>query len=239
MRAPPVKSRVRLLAMENSSNMTEVMRRSAPLREAMVRDHIVARGIHDPRVLAALRAVPREFFVPQDLQGEAYADRALPIGPAQTISQPFIVAFMTMHLDVLPTDRVLEVGTGSGYQAAVLARLAGSVDTIEYDPDLSAAAADRLAQLGVTNVRCHVGDGSAGLSEAAPFERIMVTAACPAVPDQLVQQLADGGVLIAPVGDVETQTLLRISRRAGRAWEDRLLDCRFVKLLGRYGWRAE
>ncbi|MCB9867677.1 MAG: protein-L-isoaspartate(D-aspartate) O-methyltransferase [Phycisphaerales bacterium] len=204
----------------------------------MVRDQIVARGVTDPRVLAALAAVPRELFVPADSQAEAYADRALPIGPAQTISQPFIVAYMTAHLDVLPRDRVLEVGTGSGYQAAVLAQLAGRVDTIEYDAALSAQARQRVEGLGIANVTFHVGDGSAGLAERAPFDRIMVTAGCPVVPDRLTEQLADGGVMLVPVGEADAQVLLRVSRRGGRTYTDRLLECRFVKLVGRYGWDA-
>jgi protein-L-isoaspartate(D-aspartate) O-methyltransferase len=222
--------------MLETSAIAEMLHSSAREREAMVREQIMARGIHGGGVLAAMRSVPRELFVPEEFRDEAYADRALPIGPAQTISQPFIVAYMTHHLDVLPGDRVLEVGTGSGYQAALLARLVRSVDTIEYDAALSAAARDRLALLGIDNVNFHVGDGSVGLPEAAPFERIIVTAGSPAVPEPLIEQLVEGGVLIAPIGEADTQSLVRISRRGGQTHEEHLLDCRFVKLLGRYGW---
>jgi len=222
--------------MQNSAHIADMLRASQREREAMIHDQIAARGVQDARVLAALRAIPRELFVPPELRDEAYADRALPIGPGQTISQPFIVAYMTQQLDVLPRDRVLEVGTGTGYQSALLARLAGTVDTIECDAALANLAENRLRLLHAANVRFHVGDGSAGLPDASPFDRIMVTAACPAVPHVLVSQLADGGVLLAPIGGEDAQTLVRVSRRAGQVYADRLLECRFVKLVGRFGW---
>lgn len=203
----------------------------------MIREQIAARGVRDQSVLAAMRAVPRELFVPESLRVQAYDDCALPVGPQQTISQPFIVAYMTQQLAPTTNSHVLEIGTGTGYQAAILAKLAGTVDTIEYDADLAEQARLRLARLGLTNVRCHVGDGSLGLAKAGPFDRILVTAGCPEVPSQLVAQLKIDGELIAPVGSDQMQTLLRVTRRTGGWREQWLLACRFVKLLGRYGWQ--
>lgn len=217
-------------------SIARMIRASAAAREAMIQEQIAARGIRDAAVLAALRAVPRELFVPEAYADEAYADRALPIGPAQTISQPFIVAYMTSQLEVASMHRVLEIGTGSGYQCAVLAHLAGQVDTIEWDAGLNREAEARLAALGITTVRFHVGDGGLGLPDSAPFDRVIVTAACPHVPIQLVNQLAEGGVLIAPVGESEVQSLVRVTRRSRGHQEQWLLPCRFVKLRGAHGW---
>lgn len=207
-------------------------------QEVMIETQIVARGVRDEDVLQAMRQVPREQFVPAGLQDQAYEDRALPIGPGQTISQPYIVAYMTKHLGLTRECKVLEVGTGTGYQAAVLARLARVVHTVERDASLSAAARCRLESLGILNVRFHVGDGSLGYAPGAPFNRIMATAGCPEVPQVLVDQLVIDGVLLVPVGDTETQTLVRIRKRRGGTVESPLIACRFVKMVGRGGWPA-
>jgi protein-L-isoaspartate(D-aspartate) O-methyltransferase len=217
---------------------SELLAANAGRREAMISAQIVARGVHDAAVLAAMRALPRELFLPDDLRDQAYEDRALPIGPGQTISQPYIVAYMTEKLSLTRDCVVLEIGTGSGYQAGVLAQLASVVHTVEYDGGLSAVAQRRLVSLGIDNVRFHVGDGSMGLPEFAPFDRVMVTAACPDAPRVLVDQLAMGGIAVLPVGDEESQTLVRIEKRESGTVETSLLQCRFVKLLGKYGWHG-
>ncbi len=205
-------------------------------RREMLEQQCRGRGIRDERVLAAMAEVPRERFVREDLVAEAYSDRALPIDCGQTISQPYIVAVMTEELDLRPDHLVLEVGTGSGYQCAVLSRLARQVITIERLPELSERARGRLEALGVRNVRFIVGDGSAGWPEAAPYNRIIVTAGTPAVPPALLEQIVPGGRLVAPVGGSDTQTLVVIERQEGRTVERPLLPCRFVKLVGRDGW---
>lgn len=210
--------------------------RSRELRERMIETQIVARGVRDRRVLDAIRRVPRELFVPSDHIDQAYDDCALPVGPGQTISQPYIVAYMTQQIDAAGVDTVLEIGTGTGYQAAILAQLARRLVTVELDAGLSAAAEDRLRRLGISNVSFHVGDGSEGWREAAPFGRILVTAGCPTVPAPLVEQLEEDGVLIAPVGDTDAQSLVRIYKRAGKVIESALIGCRFVKLIGHFGW---
>lgn len=169
-------------------------------REAMVRDQIQARGIRNAAVLEAIRRIPRHRFVPPGLESVAYADRALPIGYGQTISQPYIVAFMTQALEVQPAHKVLEIGTGSGYQAAVLSRLAAEVYTIEIVEPLAHQARERLTAMGYTNIRFRVGDGYKGWPEAAPFDRIMLTAAPPEIPQALIDQLKPGGKMVAPVG---------------------------------------
>lgn len=176
-------------------------------RAALV-DLLRREGIRDERVLAAIAAVPRHEFVPAAERHLAWANRALPIGGAQTISQPYVVAAMTEVLDLAPTDRVLEIGTGSGYQAAVLARLAAQVFSVEIDAGLAAAAAERFARLGIANVRTRVGDGFYGWPEEAPFDAIVVTAATPRLPELLVEQLGAGGRIVAPVGGDGMQTLV-------------------------------
>jgi protein-L-isoaspartate(D-aspartate) O-methyltransferase len=200
----------------------------------MVARQIAARGVHDPRVLAALRAVPRHHFVPTELRRLAYEDEPLPIGEGQTISQPYIVAAMTEALALRPEDKVLEVGTGSGYQTAVLAELVAEVWTVEIIPSLSERARTALAELGYRNIKFKVGDGSLGWPEAGPYEAVMVTAAPAAVPERLRDQLADGGRMIIPVG-VEFQDLILVRRR-GSAWdEERLFSVRFVPLVEKGG----
>ena len=209
-------------------------------REAMVERQVRARGVHDERVLQALRTIPRERFVPADVRASAYEDRPLPIGQGQTISQPYIVAYMTAQLAVEPTSRILEIGTGSGYQTAILAHLGAAVFTVERLADLQAQALACL-QTCILRAEVHlrVGDGSTGWPEFSPYDRVLVTAGAPQVPHPLLEQLAEGGVLVAPVGGAHTQTLVRVARQAGKTTETPLIGCRFVHLLGEEGWRAE
>ena len=195
----------------------------------MVEDQIERRGIADPAVLAAMRAVPRHRFVPSDQADAAYDDRALPIGFGQTISQPYIVAFMTQALKLRPEHRVLEVGTGSGYQAAVLGQIVAEVQTIEIVPALAERARALLAELGYSNVHVRTGDAYAGLPELAPFDRIIVTAAPDHAPQPLIDQLAEGGRMIVPVGIAQQQLILITKAPAGVQCEP-LLDVVFVPL---------
>ncbi len=205
----------------------------------MVRRQIAARGVRSPRVLAAMVRVPRHRFVPDALSGAAYDDGPLPVGNGQTISQPFIVALMTEAVGLHRTARVLEVGTGSGYQTAVLAELVREVHTIERLPDLAAAARERLDALGYGAVHYQVGDGSLGWPEQAPFDAIIVTAAAPDVPSALLGQLADGGRLVAPVGGPVEQELIVQTRQGARLVTRRLGPVRFVPLLGAQGFGPE
>jgi protein-L-isoaspartate(D-aspartate) O-methyltransferase len=203
----------------------------------MVDRHLAARGIVDPAVLAAMGAVPRERFLPEGLSAIAYADRALPIDEGQTISQPFMVATMAEAGEVRSDDRVLEIGTGSGYGAAVLGRVAGEVWTVERHVPLAERAAAVLDELGVDNVHVVVGDGSLGWPDAAPFDVIVVTADAPAVPTALVDQLAEGGRLVIPVGPREgIQHLRRVRRSAGGVQHEDLGAVRFVPLVGADGF---
>lgn len=211
----------------------------AALRRRMVERQIAARGVDDPRLLEALRTIPREAFVPPERQDEAYADCALPIEAGQTISQPYTVAFMIDALRLTGVERVLEIGAGSGYGAAVLGALAAEVHTVERLERLAESARRRLAALGCRNVRVHHGDGSLGLPELAPFDAICVTAAAPALPPALVAQLADGGRLVAPIGDLGGQRLLRVVRHGAELRTDDLGGFAFVPLIGRQGWRAD
>ena len=208
------------------------------LRRRMIDAQIVPRGIQDARVLQALMSVPRELFVPPEVRMSAYEDRALPITAGQTISQPFIVAHMTQQLAVEPHHRVLEIGTGSGYQCAILAALAAHVYSVERLDALRNAAARRLTDLGVANVTLYAGDGTLGLGEFAPFDRIMVTAAAPRIPPSLVDQLADRGRLVIPIGGPTEQTIVAVTRDGSRTSETFTIGCRFVKLIGQEGWRA-
>jgi len=209
----------------------------APQRAEMIERQLRRRGIQDAAVLAAMAAVPRHEFVPEELHSQAYEDLPLPIGGGQTISQPYIVAAMTAALHLQPNDRVLEIGTGCGYQAAVLSQLVRVVFTIERRPELASAAGAKLAQLSYTNAHVHCGDGTFGLSEFAPFDAILVAAAAPAVPKPLLAQLAEGGRIILPVGDAEHQELQLIEKH-GDAFPTKMLEgCRFVPLVGYYGWQ--
>lgn len=207
----------------------------APLRERMVREQLVAfdRDIRDQRVLAAMRQVPRHELVPEEIRHLAYDDRPLPIGHGQTISQPYIVAFMTEQLRPQPTDRVLEIGTGSGYQAAVLSPLVAKVYTIEIVTPLAERARRDLQRLGCANVRVRAGDGYLGWPEAAPFDAIIVTCAPEAVPQPLVAQLKEGGRMIIPVGPAGgAQTLVRLQKTGGKLRRTDVLAVRFVPMTG-------
>lgn len=205
-------------------------------REAMVREQIENRGIRHVALLAALRSVPRHRFVPPSARARAYADSPLEIGYGQTVSQPYIVALMLESILSGPLHRVLEIGTGSGYQTAILALLADEVYTLERIEALAACAADVLRDIGCTNVRWQVGDGSAGWPSAAPFDAIVVSAAGPRVPRPLMEQLSESGRLVMPVGDRYAQELFLIERTAGR-WSERALGgCVFVPLIGSEGW---
>ncbi|WP_287154881.1 protein-L-isoaspartate(D-aspartate) O-methyltransferase [Candidatus Solincola tengchongensis] len=207
------------------------------LREEMVRTQIAERGIRNPRVLEAMRRVPRHLFVPEDLRHRAYEDTPLPIGEGQTISQPYMVAWMTELLDAGEGDRVLEIGTGSGYQAAVLCELVKEVYTIEKNLLLAREAEERLRSLGYANVRVRVGDGTLGWPEEAPFDGIIVTAGAPSVPQPLLEQLAEGGRLVIPVGSATMQMLTVVRKEDGAFRTTEEGSCIFVPLVGKYGWR--
>jgi protein-L-isoaspartate(D-aspartate) O-methyltransferase len=206
-------------------------------REKMVAEQLTARGITDPRVLAAMRAVERHRFIPAELSDHAYDDGPLPIGNAQTISQPYMVAITCEAAALRGDERVLEVGTGSGYEAAVLARLAHEVYTIESIERLYERARIILGALGLKNVHLACGDGSQGWSEHAPYDAIVVSAAMPGIPMPLLQQLTPEGRLVAPIGEDELQTLVRISRKGGHWHEEYFGECRYVPMTGKYGFR--
>ena len=207
-------------------------------RAAMVRDQLLARGVVDTAVLGAFRTVPREEFVAEGQRGRAYEDHPLPIGSGQTISQPYVVAFMAEAMELRPTDHVLEVGAGSGYAAAIFSRLARDVVAIERYQELADAATAVLRALGYDNVRIVAGDGSVGFADEAPYDAICVSAGAPEVPPALVEQLAPGGRLVLPVGDTDAQRLVRVRRTAdGGRRRDDLGPVRFVPLVGEQGWR--
>ena len=206
-------------------------------RSKMVRDQIERRGIKHPAVLAAMRKIPRHLFVPMDYQSEAYADNPLPIGFGQTISQPYIVALMTELLQPTPQDCVLEIGAGSGYQAAILSQLVAQVHTIDRHPELVKQAQSVTQQLGLNNIQFHVGDGSLGLPEHGPYDVILITAAAPSVPSPLFSQLKERGRLILPVGDRYHQTLERwVKTPEGTFEQDQNIPVSFVPLIGEHGW---
>jgi len=210
--------------------------RETVLRRRMVEEQIRRRGIHDVRVLSVMEEVPRHLFIPKELRHLAYADEPLPIGEGQTISQPYIVAEMTAALRLSGTERVLEIGTGSGYQSAILARLCRELVTIERLPSLSAAAQRLLATMEIGKVTFIVGDGSLGSPVHAPFDRILSAAASPSVPAPWVSQLSEGGIIVLPVGDRYQQELTRVTLRFGRTGTEVLGGCRFVPLVGMYGF---
>ena len=207
-------------------------------RERMVADQLVKRGIADPAVLEAMRNVPRHLFVDEALRDRAYGDHPLPIGDAQTISQPFIVARMTELLRLTGREKVLEIGTGSGYQAAVLSRLAARVCSIERIPKLAARARQALEAIGASNVWVRTADGTMGWADEAPFDRILVAAGGPSVPPPLVDQLAEGGRLVMPVGPEDAQRLKIVDKQGGQTRESEDSGCVFVKLIGKYAWEA-
>jgi protein-L-isoaspartate(D-aspartate) O-methyltransferase len=207
-------------------------------RERMVAEQLRARGINDPRVLEAMRTVERHRFVSPSLLERAYEDGPLPIGSDQTISQPFIVAEMAQIAELKGNEKVLEIGTGCGYGTAVLSRLAREVYSVECIGELQRRAISTLSEIGITNCFFKLGDGSVGWPEAAPFDAIIVTAAMPGIPRPLLAQLSSAGRLIAPVGEDELQTLVRIAREHGH-WQERYFgECRFVKMIGKFGFRA-
>ena len=205
-------------------------------REEMVEHQLRERGIRDEKVLAAMRRVPRHRFVDTALSSRAYGDHALPIGVGQTISQPYMVALMTQSLQLSGGERILEIGTGSGYQAAVLAEFTPRLFSIERHAELARSAAATLKDLGYSNVILKTGDGTLGWPEHAPYDRIVVTAGAPDVPPALFDQLAEGGLLVIPVGDREVQTLEVIVKERGEALSRRVIECAFVPLVGREGW---
>jgi len=208
-------------------------------RHRMVERQLAQRGISDERVLKAMREVPRHRFIPEDLWDMAYRDTPLPIGHGQTISQPYIVAYMTQMLHLKPDDRVLEVGTGSGYQAAILSLLTKQVYTIERLEELAERAEQVLKELNYTNILVQGGDGGYGWPEAAPFDAIIVTAAAPEVPPPLIAQMADGAPLVAPVGPAGFQDLVRLTRQGGGTKVEYLTPVAFVPLVGEHGWREQ
>ncbi|MBN2169050.1 MAG: protein-L-isoaspartate(D-aspartate) O-methyltransferase [Actinobacteria bacterium] len=203
----------------------------------MVRRQIKSRGIKDQMVLDAMKNVPRHIFVPDQLLERAYDDTPLPIGEGQTISQPYIVSWMTELLKLKKDDTVLEIGTGSGYQAAVLCWIAGFVYSVECIPTLAAEAEERLKTLGFGNFQIVVGDGSKGYPEHAPYKAIVVTAGSPEVPPLLVQQLADGGRMVVPVGTAHLQELVLVEKKRKEVRTCELGSCVFVPLVGEYGWK--
>lgn len=209
-------------------------------RKRMVDDQLIWRGIHDQRVLEAMRSVPRHCFVPEEYRDMAYSDSPLPIGSGQTISQPYIVALMSESVALKGSEKVLEVGTGSGYQAAILASLAREVHTIERHLPLAEQARQVLKDLGYKNVIVHTGDGSKGLPENAPYQAIVVTASAPKVPKPLLDQLDEGGYLILPVGDRWGGQTLQLWERHGTKFEhEAVLPVAFVPLRGEYGWKED
>jgi len=205
----------------------------------MVDTQLIPRGIKDKRVLQIMREIPRHKFMPQELRNVAYEDCALPIGEGQTISQPFMVAIMTECLKLEGGEKVLEVGTGSGYQAAILGRLAKKVYTIERVDTLAQRASAILKNLGYSNVEVLVGDGTLGYEKEAPFDGIIVTAGCPQIPRPLIEELSDGGRLVLPLGDRFHQILTIVTKQGVEIFTEESIACVFVPLIGKYGWKAE
>lgn len=208
----------------------------AVARRRMVEQQLRARGIHDRHVLRIMEAIPRHLFVDDTLVARAYSDHALPIGEDQTISQPYMVALMTQALDLTGEEKVLEIGTGTGYQTAILAELADRVFTIERIPSIAAAAKERLDSMGYTNIVSRCADGTLGWREMGPFDRVLVTAGAPKIPGFLEEQLVPGGVAVVPVGVRENQSLVKLTRTPEGLTQRILCGCTFVPLIGREGW---
>jgi len=213
--------------------------RSSDKRHAMVENQLKARGIFDQAVLQAMSEVPRELFITEEYLHEAYSDGPLPIGEGQTISQPYMVAVMTECLALTANDKVLEIGTGSGYQMAVLLKITPRVYSIERIPALAQKAQDRFNKLGYEQVHIKIDDGSCGWPEEAPFDGIIVTSGAPSVPDSLKEQLSDGGRLVIPVGSRHTQVLYKITRTGSRYSTEEITHCVFVPLIGKYAWKED
>lgn len=209
-------------------------------RKRMIETQILARGITDRRVIDAMLKIPRHIFVEEAMASQAYNDNPLPIGEKQTISQPYMVALMTELLELTGKEKVLEIGTGSGYQAAILALLADRVYTVERIRPLALKARKALDSLGLLNINIKISDGTIGWKEEAPFDAILVTAGAPVIPSGLVDELAPGGRLVIPVGDQYEQTLVKITKQEdGSIEQQNLIGCRFVKLIGKFGWEGE
>ena len=208
-------------------------------RLIMVEEQIISRGIKDPKLIAAMKKIPRHLFVEEALQNQAYSDHPLPIGEKQTISQPYMVALMTEALLLTGKEKVLEIGSGSGYQTAILAELSEKVFSIERIRSLAIRARKLVYELGYFNVEIKIFDGTFGWMEESPFDAIMVTAGSPNIPQSMIDQLAMGGRLVIPVGDAYAQDLLRVTKIEGGIKKEDLGGCRFVKLIGKYGWEGE
>jgi len=208
------------------------------LRKRMVEEQLIPRGIKNQRVLEALRKVERHKFVPQDLRSSAYADFPVPIGEGQTISQPYIVGLMTEYLNVTDQDKVLEIGTGSGYQTAILAELAKEVYSIERFETLARKTEALLNELGYKNIKIKVGDGTLGWPESAPFDKVVITAASPKIPLPLTEQLKENGKLVLPLGENFSQVLTLVEKTKGKLKSTDICGCVFVPLVGKYGWSA-
>jgi protein-L-isoaspartate(D-aspartate) O-methyltransferase len=207
------------------------------LRQTLMSTQLRSRDITDERVLTVMAELPRELFLDESLRSQAYSDGPVPIGQNQTISQPYIQALMTEHLALTGGERVLEIGTGSGYQTAILARICREVYTLERWDELSCTAQKLLDSMGIANVHYEVADGSKGYSEAAPFDAILVTAACPEIPVPLIEQLSENGRLIAPVGSLHAQELILLKCVSGRTTRQSICSCRFVPLLGEFAFK--
>ncbi len=208
----------------------------ASLREEMVVTQLEERDITDPKVLQAMRTVPRHRFVDRSLWPQAYDDRPLPIGQGQTISQPYMVALMTQYLGLSRDERVLEIGTGSGYQAAIVAEIVREVFTIERNPELSQKAQSLLEELGYRNIRFKIGDGTLGWDQFSPYDRILVTAGAPDIPTSLLEQLSDPGKMVIPVGGAYYQDLMLIEKEGKKVRKRHVCGCTFVPLVGKQGW---
>jgi len=209
------------------------------LRESMVRTQLIPRGIKDERVLEAMRKVPRHLFIDESMQHRAYDDMALSIGEGQTISQPYMVAVMTELLDLKGYEKVLEIGTGSGYQAAILAELSKEVYTIERVAALARRTEERFHSLGYNDIHIKIGDGTLGWPEEAPFDRMIITAGTPKIPEPLIGQLSKEGIIVAPIGDRFSQQLLKVRKSKEKTLEEFHTPCVFVPLIGKYGWHGE
>lgn len=208
-------------------------------RQQMVQTQLIPRHISDPLVIKAFKKVPREEFIPLRYRQNAYGDYPLPIGEGQTISQPFMVALMTQALELTKDDCVLEIGTGSGYQVAILAEIAKKVFSVERLSELSERAQATLKELNYKNIFFHIGDGTCGWPQHSPYQAIIVTAGAPHIPSPLIEQLSEGGRIVIPVGDVFGQTLIRIRKRKDGLGEERICGCVFVPLVGKFGWHKD